>query len=138
MTESIKTLDQLALRPGGPEDWDEAEYPWEIEPRINKALGLTRGTDEIRLAVNDEVNRQKALLNTYRREQQRLADEQAYETRMGAIATQLAAAISSFATTGGDEEALRSSILNALRPLDERIQYLQMITGPNLLAGNRY
>lgn len=136
MTGPVRTIDEIALRPGGPQDWNDAEPVWQIEPRILNALGLTRGTDETRLAAIDEANRQKALINTYMREQRAIADEQAYRSRMSPIASQLATAIIKFTKTDGDEAALESDILDALRPFDERIKYLEMITGPNLLAGN--
>jgi hypothetical protein len=127
MTEPLATIEQLAFREGGPEDWGGGEFVgWEanyvITKRICDGLGIQQITPAIRAAAIAESNRQQKLVEAWNREQAIIDRERAYRASVADKVTGLAAAIERFVATG-NRDLLEEDLYDAFRPETRRQQH---------------
>lgn len=123
-TLSDSEINAIAFRGDNPAEWSGVELAYEISLRICKKLGLTHETPAIRDIAILEEQRQRALWDEYEKLQAARAREAAYRERMTPWVRRVAHAIDANNHTRrvGD---LERSLLDALRPLDARLQELE-------------
>lgn len=114
------TLAELAFRPGGPEEWEGIEHIWNVCDRICLVTGESHHTDDMKKAAEAELDRQTALFYGYRRQQRELEQHEALRQRMGGVAKNLVVALVA-EDDPRDREAVMDSVLEALRPIDDRL-----------------
>lgn len=118
--EQEPTLAEIAFRQGQPEDWERVEHNYEVANRVCGVLGLARHTDEIREVSITESDRQTGLFNEYKRGLRKKEEYEALEKRMGGVAMSLVDALVP-ADDPRDRNGLVKSVLEALKPIDERL-----------------
>lgn len=126
MTEPTTTIEQLAFREGGPEDWGGEFAGWEqnyvVAERICDGLGIQQVTPEIRAAAIAESDRQHRLVDAWNRDRAIIERERVYRESVADKVTGLAAAIERFVATG-NRDLLEEDLYDAFRPEARRLQH---------------
>lgn len=123
-TSDNPTLQEFAERVGEPSEWGRPETIPEVLSRLCDQMGTSRITDEIRTAAIEESDRQHALFSGHEQELRKQAEDIELRSRMGSIATGLVNALVP-ENDPRNREAIVTEVLEALRPLDERLKHTE-------------